>query len=413
MFENNIPIRVSLFYARSTNFQPFSNRVDVYGHALGAPQGKTKEVGVLLETRDQRLSLKVNHYRTDSSNQNSSALGGAWQIGTSQAWAANWVNRFEFGWTGDTVDQAWTGGPIAPDNWQYTQFHYGPDVGETVQQAQQRQQSVVSAWRAWQKSVSPDFYKAWHIDLNNPHQAVNASTPAGFTVTEDSTSQGYEVEFNAQVTRNWRLNLNASKTDAQRQNVGGNALSGFIAAYEKFLDNGKPGAGGDLRIWWGGAGGDTILQEWNKNVGAEYHQRKLQEGSDVPELRKWRTNLVTNYDFDRGILKGVGVGTGLRWQSSVVIGYKPYYPKPSDTSVVSFDMTDPYKGPAETSLDAWISYRRRIAGNLDWSVQLNVSNLNYNGDALIPINSQPLQYGGAAYRIRPPRTWQLSNTIRF
>ncbi len=407
MIPNNLPIRFSLYYARSTNFQPFSNRVDVYGHPIGAPEGKTVEKGILLETRDNKYSLKFNKYETNSVNQSSSALGGAWFIGASQAWAGNWANRFEFDWTGDTISQA----AVNPDPTN-SLYNYGTAPGETQAQAAAREKSVIASWRAWQKSVNPDFYTAWKINLNDPTRSIAASTPPGFAVTEDSTSQGYEVELNAQPTRNWRLALNVSKTDASRENIGGAALTDFITKYEAALNNGAPGSAGDLRIWWGGSGNETTLLQWNNNIGSEYHQRKLQEGTDVPELRKWRWNAVTNYDFDHGVLKGVGVGAGLRWQSDIVIGYRPFYVDPSVSNKISYDMANPYKGPAETAVDLWASYTRKLTDRIEWQLRLNVRNANYGGDALIPITVQP-DGSPAAYRIRPPRTWQITNSFRF
>ena len=77
------------------------------------------------------------------------------------------------------------------------------------------------------------------------------SVPAGFTVTEDTVSEGYEFEFSALPARNWRVTFNASRTEATRRNVGGVALAEFINGYETAL---KTTPAGDLRIWWGGAG---------------------------------------------------------------------------------------------------------------------------------------------------------------
>jgi hypothetical protein len=408
LWPNNLPFRASVFMAKSKNFQPFSNRVDMYGHPIGAPEGKTTEQGVLLETRDGKYSLKVNKYKTESTLQNSSALNGAWFIGSSQAWAANWVNRFEFNWTQDS-----NLGAVVPNIPTNNQYNYSPDTGETLADAQAREASVISAWRAWQKSVNPDFYKAWNINLNDPTRGVSASTPAGFAVTEDSISEGYEVELNAQPTRNWRVSFNVSKTDARRTNIGGSALTDFITKYEAALNGGAKGGVGDLRIWWGGAGNETTTLQWNNNIGSEYHQRKLQEGTDVPEMRKWRYNAITNYDFDHGWMKGIGVGGGLRYQSDVIIGYSPYWIDPANHAKgVSYNMANPWKGPAETSIDVWASYRRRLSEKVEWVVQLNIRDLNHNGDALIPVNVQP-DGGSAAYRIRPPRTWQLTNTFKF
>src|SRR5690606_17233258 len=98
-------------------------------------------------------------------------------------------------------------------------YNYDRAPGETLEQAQAREASVIQAWRQWQASVDPRFYEAWGIDLNAPFRetdarALSSSNPNGFALTEDSVSEGYEFEFTAQPLRNWRIALNASKTEA-------------------------------------------------------------------------------------------------------------------------------------------------------------------------------------------------------
>lgn len=399
-----LPVNISLFYNNSTNFQPASQRVDLYGDPLAPPSGETTDQGILIETKDNRFSLKINKFETTSTNASSQALGGTWFIGASQAWSGNWVNRFEFNWRGDTnADVA------APTDTNFSQYNYAPAPGESDAQAAAREQAVITSWRNWQKSIDPRFYTAWGINLNDPTKALTANAPQGFSVTEDSISKGYEIEFNALPIKNWRLTLNASKTTATRQNIGGSALGAFVTAYQKALDTGKPGSAGDLRIWWGGAGNETALFQWNNNIGSEYAQRKLQEGTNVPELREWRFNAISNYDFESGILKGVYVGGGVRYQSDIVIGYRPIDGAVPGT--ISFDIANPYMGPAETNYDAWVGYNRRISRNIDWSLQLNVRNIG-GGNELIPITTQP-DGSPAGYRIAPYQTWTLTNTFKF
>jgi hypothetical protein len=403
-FLKKLPIGISLFYNHSTDFQPASQRVDVYGEPLAAPEGVTKDYGILLETLDGRFSLKINKYETTSTGASSSALNGAWFIGNSQAWAANWVNRYEFNWTSDTV-----GGAVTVNDPTNSEYNYGQAPGETPAQAAAREASVITAWRAWQQSVDPRFYTAWGINLTDHTKSVTATTPNGFSVTEDSTSKGYEFELNAAVTKNWRVSMNASKADATRENIGGTNLIAFVTAYQKALNGGAPGGVGDLRIWWGGAGNETTLQEWNANIGSEYAQRTLQEGSSVPELRKWRWNAITNYDFDHGWAKGVNVGGGIRYESSVVIGYKPV---PGATAgTISFDIDNPYEGPADTNFDLWVGYNHKVWRNVNWNIQLNIRNVGV-GNELVPITTEP-DGTPATYRIRPPQVVQLTNTFKF
>ncbi len=405
-----LPIQVSAFYNHSTDFQPAAQRVDVYGVPLSAPEGETKDQGILLETKDGKYSLKIDKYKTTSTNASSSALGGAWFIGSSQAWAANWVNRFQYNWTNDTI-----AGAVAVNDPTNSLYNYGQAPGETLAQAQAREASVIAAWRAWQASVDPRFYKAWGINLNDNTKSVSATTPNGFTVTEDSVSKGYEFELNANPTKNWRISMNASKSEAERSNIGGTNLRAFIAAYEKALNtpgtgySGVEGGVGDLRIWWGGAGNETTLQEWNNNIGSEYHQRALQEGTNVPELRKWHYNAITNYTFDHGFLRSVNVGGGIRYQSNIVIGYRPI---PGSTpNSISFDINNPYMGPSETDFDLWVGYSHKLWARVSWNIQLNIRNVGV-GNKLVPITTEP-DGTPATFRIRPPQSFELTNTFTF
>lgn len=402
---DRLPLNVSLFYSKSENFQPAASRVDLYGSPISAPQGKTVDKGVLLETKDGRYSMRLNRYETSARNASSNGLGGGWFLGTSQVWAGNWANVFEFnlgGFTADTANQGAAG-----------RFNYSPGPGEDQAQADARETAAVAAWRTWQKQVDPRFYKAWGINFDptvapaNQIRELGASTPTGFTLTEDSLSKGYEIEFTAQATSNWRLSLNAAKTDATRKNIGGVALADFVAKYENALKN---TAAGDLRIWYGGAGNETTLFQWNTNVGSEFTSRKLQEGTNVPELREWRVNAISNYDFSRGMLKGVSVGGGIRWQDTVVIGYRPLLGKTAND--VSFDIANPYRGPTETNLDLWVGYgRKNIVRGIDWRIQLNVRNVAQH-DSLIPITVQP-DGSAAGFRIAPVEMWSVQNTFKF
>ncbi|MCF3650097.1 TonB-dependent receptor plug domain-containing protein [Synoicihabitans lomoniglobus] len=402
-----LPFLTTVFYNKSENFQPAAERVDVYGVPLDAPAGTTTDAGFLIESKSGRFSLKVNKYETEVVRSSSSALSGVGFIGNSQAWSGNWVNRFEFNLRGNTIDTQ--GADDDDDNGRYN-FGAGQN-GEDAAAAAVREQNVIAAWRAWQASVDPRFYEAWGIDLVDwQNDGISATQPAGFTVTEDAISKGYEIEFNAQPTRNWRLTLNASKTTAVRKNIGGENLNAFIDSYEAALNEGADGGVGDLRIWWGGAGNERALFQWNTNVGAEYAARKLQEGTNVPELREWRLNAISNYDFDEGILKGVNVGGAIRWQDDVVVGFPPI-PHPTIPTKANFDLTNPYRGPAETNLDLWVGYSRQLSEKIDWRVQLNVRNVG-QGNNLIPVTVQP-DGTPATYRIGPHQSWTLTNTFKF
>jgi outer membrane receptor protein involved in Fe transport len=432
---SRLPVSVSLFYSQSENFQPEALRVDIYGEQIPLPMGQTRDAGFLIETRDGRYSLRVNNFKTEVMNATSSALNRAGFLGTLNARGGNWANQFEYDFgtgnqpanhhIGAQVNNRPAGAP-QPPGWQAqnrpgnpdwdptnTLYNYGQDVGETPEQASAREAAAVAAWRQWQNSVDPRFYAAWNIDLSAPFRqnnptGLNSSTPNGFAITEDATSKGWEIELAAEPLRNWRVALNAAKISAVRSNIGGTNLANFIAGFENALQN---TAAGDIRIWWGGAGNSTALQQWysgSEGLGGEWAARKLQEGTKVPELREWRVNLITNYDFTEGRLRGLSVGAGVRWQDEVVIGYRPLLTGPNQ---LSFDLSNPYMGPAETNYDFWVGYGRKLTSRIDWRIQLNVRNA-FQGDELIPITTQP-DGTPATYRIAPPQVWTVTNTFRF
>jgi len=406
----NLPFLTTVFYNESENFQPAAERVDVYGEQIAAPAGTTTDIGVLLETKDGRFSLKVNKYETEVLRASSAGLGGAWFIGASQQWAGNWVNRYEY-----NLNQNYSiAAAVVPNNVDNNKYNYGGGQdGETMAQAAAREARHIQLWREWQASVDPRFYEAWSLDLNDWQDrpgGYSVRNPPGFTVPEDAISKGYEIEFSAMPTRNWRVTFNASKTEATRQNIGGENLTEFINAYETFLNADGGLGGGDLRIWWGGSGNERTLFQWNQNVGSEWAARKLQEGSTVPELREWRFNAISNYDFNEGFLKGVNVGGAIRWQDDVVIGFPPI-PNPTNPGRVNFDLDNPFYGPAETNIDLWVGYSRRLSDRIDWRVQLNVRNVGMGND-LIPITVQP-DGTPATLRISPHQAWSLTNTFRF
>ena len=227
----------------------------------------------------------------------------------------------------------------------------------------------------------------------------------GLAVTADTLSKGYEFEFTANPLSNWRVSFNASKTTAVRNNVGGPVLDELVA----YMDTLMAGPAGDLvRFNSDYSAGNELRQAWSGWRG-QYTLLKLQENTAASELRKWRYNFVTNYTFDHGFLKNVGVGGSYRWQDKVVIGYPVI---PGTGGLASFDLDKPYYGPSEDAVDLWASYQRKLTNKIDWKIQLNVRNA-FAKDGLIPISVQPDGQTVASARIKPNQEWFVTNTFSF
>jgi hypothetical protein len=182
------------------------------------------------------------------------------------------------------------------------------------------------------------------------------------------------------------------------------------------------GDGGLMHFWWGTSDVPNARLVYYTgvgapgSVGADWANLKLVEGASAPEIRTWHYNLVTNYDFTRGVVKGLNVGGGVRYQSGDTIGYPPLG-DPSNPATLAFDLAHPYKGPSETNFDAWIGYSRELPHKIKWHVQLNATNL-FKHDGLIPITVQGPIPGLAAgtpagYRLAPVQAFTLSSRFNF
>jgi len=447
-----LPVNVSVTYNKSNNFQVTDIRHDIYGNSIPNPTGATKEYGVLLSTKDNKYSLRVTKYDTKSTGVNT-PLSAAGLTGTIKD-AMNWKNiktyymsayawatanqtdvrhysGVRYMWDAVYVDNT-TGrpvGPGAPGSPVPANSHL-----ETQAEADTRRDASITALNDFQKFLAGNgYFTAWNYGagpaslstLTTPgayqadragHQPANTASIfdyrgnpdlQNFFVTADTRSKGYEFELTANPTRNWRIAFNAAQTKAVRTNVGGAALDGLVS----YIDTLMAGPGGDLvRFNSDYSAGNELRQNWT-NWRGQYTLLKLQEGSAASELRKWRYNLITNYSFDHGALKGVGVGAGYRWQDKVVIGY-PVIPDPKNPILGSFDLSKPYYGPSEDAIDLWLSYERKLTSRFNWKIQLNVYNVG-KGDKLIPISVQPDGHTWAAARIAPAQEWQLTNTISF
>ena len=134
------------------------------------------------------------------------------------------------------------------------------------------------------------------------------------------------------------------------------------------------------------------------------------EGVSSPEIRKYRVNLVTNYRFSHAsFLRGFGLGSGLRWQDRVGVGYPVSY---TSSGSIFIDRAKPYYAPAEANVDLFASYTRRLRqDHVEWKVQLNVRNL-VGRQGTIPITAQP-DGSPASVRLAPDRRWYLTNSFGF
>lgn len=145
------------------------------------------------------------------------------------------------------------------------------------------------------------------------------------------------------------------------------------------------------------------------NMYVPYLNALAANGSPVQELRRWRFNVVTNYDFRSGKLKGWSVGGAARWQDKVAIGFPA---KQNEAGAWVYDVSKPYYGSDEINYDFWLRYGRKIFNDkIGWRVQLNVRDI-FGGEDLIAVSAQPNGQVASA-RIPQPNKWTITNTFEF
>jgi len=218
------------------------------------------------------------------------------------------------------------------------------------------------------------------------------------SATVDTESKGVEFELWAKPLKGWNIHANASKDTSTRQNLN-KTLVALINQEKTLWDS----AAGDIRLWSGG--GQTMRAVFNQNIYGPYQNVLAQAGTQVPELSPWHANVITDYSFDHGFLKGVNVGGAYRWQQGAILGYA------LNNSTQLIDVNKPIKGPAESAPDIWIGYTHKLTSKINWEIQLNVHSVG-RSPRLVPIAVEP-DGSPAMYRIVDGQLWQLTNTFTF
>ena len=412
----------SIFYNESSNFQPDASRRDVLGNTLPSPSGDTQDYGFAVSALENKISLKVNWYETSVQNATlSGAISNDYMIGAGEAWAQQaavaikedawrWPGSDNFGMSSSGAFLRWeppTSGrvdPTKPFNGNPESPDYNPYTQAAVDAQYAAQVASVDAWLA---NPPPEALKqAWGLSNWDAGSGL-WGVAQGVVVTGNTVSKGVEFELVANPVAGLQISMNASKTDAVRSDIG--------AAYKEWMEKRHAdfaGPMGDIRIWGGGnsaldpATSNTIRSKFENEAWAGYKLATALEGSSVPELRAWRFNFVTNYDFQEGALKGGNVGMSYRWIDKNVTGF------PINSTGDGYDVTRPYTGSSEDYVDLWAGYAFRVFNDkVNWRIQLNVRNV-FGGDSLIPVTVQP-DGTPAAYKIAEPRTFTLTNTFQF
>ncbi len=410
----------SVSYNQAQNFRPSSTIADVYGRPFSPPSGKTKDIGVTISALDQKFVLRVNRYRTTQANDSATFYNTFWP-GNDVVRAMNGMRQSN---VSEVVINKWFG--FSPNDPRYLPLRAGltnPAQAANLNPALTAAETTFrNTWftqrtrEEWLRPVDPLLASSWNFTQAANGGTWSATRPPNVGNVADTVSEGWEFEGTFNPTKSWRITYNAAMQEARKSNVGAD-FTEFIKKNLPLWTDGNGRLATNIRdmeglediTYFNSFGTSQLGNLAILNMYVPYLNALAANGSPVQELRRWRFNLVTNYDFRSGKLKGWSVGGAARWQDKVAIGFPA---KRNEAGAWVYDVSKPYYGSDEINYDFWLRYGRKIfKDKIGWRVQLNVRDI-FGGEDLIAVSAQPNGQVASA-RIPQPNKWTITNTFEF
>ena len=428
---------------KSDNFDaPGSTQVDPFGKVLAKPEGSGQDYGIQFSLFKGKLYTRLNWFESD--NKNVRYAGAMSRL-------IDHIDTTAFrGWL-EHIYMINDGANPATDNWT-DPYRSGT---ATFNQAKQ---TAMQEWVGdnWFQSVPGQFEAAGGRDAYNNY---GMNRVGGITGTTTSSAKGVELTVNYNPLPNWTIKVTGTKVETSNTDTtkeidawlsvrrplwdnaravdyltpAGLALLNSIGGVNNYLISDEPSVTrrGNIETFWQSTNfttatkgtpinSDDATNRWTTVEAYRQSvfdsqlatQRDL-EGQIAAGQREYNVNLLTNYNFERGVLKGWGVGGAQRYASKAIIGY---YGKDTlvdvDDLYDASDTTRPIYDDAQWYTDLWVSYTRKIfADKVRMKLQLNVADA-FEGGGLQPIAADWLgnPYG---YRIVDSRKFILAATFDF
>jgi len=410
---------VSLYYFHGSNETP-KVRYGIDGSQLPNETGKTDDYSIQIDGFKGRASLRLTKFKTVNSNAQASygqPLGtNGWMIDSLPVWtvtmAASALAVQQYGAANVPTDLANSGWL-----WQWAVDH--PDVANQIATALKTTFADAfpqSYWDQYGSNVDIAAVKRgdWlHVlkDNNIPwpwsgtaNHSIHGETPI---IDQNLVSEGYELEGTVRPLKNWDITFNASKVKAYQSSLGAAATKYLNSMAKIWLDSPI----GKVANWGGYSDYGAQKQNFMQNLWAPYLTQVALTGSDQPEMRKWKYNIISNYRFNQGFAKGFNVGGAYRWESKAILGYGTHLATVYGESAWIADVNQPLYGSPEEHVDLWVGYEHKLTPTIDWRVQLNVRNVTEHA-GLVPISLEP-DGSVAQCRIKQGQTYDLSLKFIF
>ncbi len=384
---------LSLHYNESDNFQVSAKRVYATLNDIPTSSGEGRDFGVVIRTNDRKLEAKLNYFETSQKN-----VSGRGTLASTARFGVNTYERFMWAtlrnFTNNTVNAG--------------TFENG---GTYTFRGQQLNEA------AFRETFGHRWFDPNSPDKLGPITTARYFAPFNSDDTVDIDATGYEFELTYNPTPNWRIAFNATKSSTIQDNIGPGTAAYVEARIPHWSvtwgDLVTDGEGNIISASNGIRFQDNANQQlmynlYLQDIVAVANTNKLAEGRRNVGQAEYAANLITNYRFTRGRLRGFSVGANVRWREGSAIGYPIL---DTDVGPVS-DLTNPYLSDSTINVGLNASYSRRIFNDkVNWICRLHINNLV--GDDDIMLSAINPDGSPAAYRVGRERYVQLTNTFRF
>jgi len=375
---------LSFYYnSSSSKFATDYARKNLDGTVPQLEDGQGYDTGVMFDLLENRLSLRVNYYKTMKTGTASgfrdvaNGAPGVRPIRDLMAYA----ERSYFQATGKSAD---------------TSFKYYPYIYDI--------------------DLAGNYTVPTLTGTSNPGSYGGARDD--YDLLSDMVAKGLEMTLTANITPAWRLSVTGAKNDTTESNIGPQYFDFFkerVKAYETVPNAPILGSSWTMTNFM-----QTFLLPQMNFVYAN-------QGFPNNVARKYRVTGTTRYEIHSGLLKGAFVGGSMLYRSKAGVGFHYRKATPNDIqfdylSVAANsntyqvpDLTNPIYSPGLWALDALVGYQRKIyKGKVNWRIQMNVQNLIKNKD-LIPMRGQMINDNVyyTSYSLGEPRTVMITNAFEF
>ncbi|HEY3755458.1 MAG TPA: TonB-dependent receptor [Opitutaceae bacterium] len=394
---------ISFTYNKSNNFNPPTTyNTDFFGNTLPIATGSDKDYGIEIATPDNKLFLRATWWKTTDLNQVYVSTIGNRALYIDQTLLKDWATK--------VVE--------VRDGQDPTSANFG---NTNVFPITATMQTQIAALTGLPYNFGGVGEKGEYI---NPAE------------TENGVGKGIDLELEYNPLPNWTMKFTWGKQLTSVDNASNEAVAWFNHRSPAWLTYTAPdlnkvytksdGTPLSLANFWSAYGYDTAVTGpgnvsgytstqayYNIVVATALATDTATNGTLASNQREYSWNYLTNYNFDRGILKGLGIGTALQYDGRANVGYYGSTSNLNGYGQIAYpDINRPIYTPAKFHINLWTSYQYKLPwSHLTAKVQFNIQDLTSNG-YLLPIT---YNFDGtpAAERIIPPRLYQLTTSVYF